>query len=177
VDFPVTNETGFLREGLAAHVASVDALAGVQKKMLTETAVSGEGSAAHLAAIRLIASVDSHVLPQVIVLEEGLAALLAHRLLLPLMLRQYVLVQILLRNETPVTPRTLVLCLVVCVLLMRVQTVTVAARLAAHVAHHRRLPMIQSGMRGQITLDLELLAAVLARVAVMLRVLANEVRA
>jgi len=177
VDFPVTDETGFLREGLAAHVASVDALAGMQKKMLTETAVSGERSTAHLAAIGLIAGVDPHVLPQVVVLEEGLAALLAHRLLLPLVLRQDVLVQVLLRNETPMAPRTLVLCLVVRVFLMRVQTVTVAARLAAHVAHHRRLPVIQSGMRGQVTLDLELLAAVLARVTVMLRVLAHKVRA
>lgn len=52
----------------------------------------------------------------------------------------------------------------------------VATGLAAYVAYHRRLPVIQSRVSGEIALDLELLTAVLARVAVMLRMLAHEVR-
>lgn len=177
MDLSVANETGLLCEGFATHVASVDPLASVQKEMLAEAAVPGERSSAYLATVRLVAGVDSHMLPQIVVLEEGLAALLAHRFLFPLVLRQHVLIEILLRDESSVAPRALVLGLVMRVLLMRVQTMTVAARLAAHVAHHRCLPVIQPGVRGQVTLDLELLAAVLAGVAVVLRVLAHKVRA
>lgn len=148
----------------------------MQKKVLTQTAVSGESSTADLATVRLVARVDPHMLPQFVILEEGLAALLAHRLLLSLVLRQYVLIQIFLRDKSLVTQRTLVLRLVMRVLLMSVETVAVPAGLAAHVAYHRRFTMIQSGVRGQVALDLELLAAVLARVAKVLRVLSHEMR-
>jgi len=72
------------------------------------------------------------------------------------------LIQILLRDETPMAQRALVLRLIMRVLLMGVQAVTVPAGLAADVAHHRQLSMIQPGVRSEITLDLELLAAMLA---------------
>lgn len=62
------------------------------------------------------------------------------------------------------------------VLLMSVQAVTVSARFPANVAHHWRFLVVQSRVRGQVTLDLELLAALLARVLVTLRVLSHEVR-
>jgi len=77
------------------------------------------------------------------------------------MLRQHVLIQIFLRDKSPMTQRALVLRLVMRVLLMSIQTVAVPAGLAADIAHHRRLPMIQPSVRGEIALDLELLAAVL----------------
>lgn len=144
--------------------------------MLAQAAVPSERSAADRTVVRLIARVDPHVLPQVVIFEERLAAFLAYRLLLPLVLRQHMLIQVLLRDEASVAQRAFVLRLVMRVLLMGVQAVTVPAGLAADVAHHRRLPMIQPGVRGEITLDLELLAAVLARVTVMLGVLADEVR-
>lgn len=144
--------------------------------MLAQTTVPGERSAADRTVVRLIARVDPHVLPQIIILEECLAALLAYRLLLPLVLRQHVLIQILLRDEAPMAQRAFVLRLVMRVLLMGVQAVAVPTGLAADVAHHRRLPMIQPGMRREIALDLELLAAVLARIIVVLGMLADEMR-
>lgn len=72
--------------------------------------------------------------------------------------------------------RALVLRFVMRMLLMGVQAVAVPAGLAADVAYHRQLPMIQSGVRGKIALDLELFTAVLARVAEMMGVLADEMR-
>lgn len=176
VDLPMADETGFLSERLAAYIARVDTLAGVQKEVLTQAAVPGERSAADRAAVRLVARVNPHVLPQVVILEECLATLLAYRLFFPLVLRQHVLIQILLRDEASVAQRAFVLRLVMRVLLMGVQAVAVPAGLTANVAHHRRLPMIQPGVRGEIALDLELFAAVLARVTVVLGVLADEVR-
>lgn len=176
MDLSVADETGLLSERFAAYVTRVDTLAGVQKEVLAQAAVPGERSAADRAAVRLVTRMDPHVFPEVVLLKEGLAALLAHRLLLLLVLRQHVLIQILLGDESPVAHRALVLRLVMGVLLMSVQAVAVAAGLAADVAHHRRLPMIQPGVRGEVALDLEPLAALLARVTVMLRMLADEVR-
>lgn len=137
MDLPVTDKTGFLRERLAAHVAYVNTLAGVQKKMLTEAAMPRESSVTNRTAVRLVTRMNSHMLPQVVILEEGLAALLAHRLLLPLVLGQHVLIEIRLRDESPMAQGTLVFRLVMRVLLMSVQTMAVAAGLAAHVAYHR----------------------------------------
>lgn len=176
MDLPMADETGLLRERFATHVADIDAFAGMQKQVLAETAVSGESSAADRTIIRFVARVDSHVLPQIVVLEEGLAAFLAHGLLLPLVLRQHVLIQVLLSDETSVALRALIFRFIVRVLLMRIQTVAIAASLATDVAYHRRFPMIQSGMRSEIALDLELLTTVLAGVIVVLRVFAYEVR-
>jgi len=137
MDLPVTDKTGFLRERLAAHVAYVDTLAGVQKKVLTKAAMPGESSVTNRTTIRLVTCMNSHMLPQVVILEEGLAALLAHRLLLPLVLRQHVLIKIRLCDESPMAQGALVFGLVVCVLLMSVQTMAVAAGLATYVAYHR----------------------------------------
>lgn len=85
------------------------------------------------------------------------------------------LIQVLLGDQTPVANGALVLRLVMSVLLVRVKTVAVSARFPAHVADHRSLPVIQPRVRRQVALDFELLAAVLAREAVMLRVLSHEV--
>lgn len=176
MDFPVANETGLLRERLAAHVAHVNTFAGMQKKMLTKAAVPGESSVADRTTVRFIARMNPHMLPQVVILEEGLAALLAHRLFLPLVLRQHVLIQIRLRDESPMTQRTFVFGLIMRVLLMSIQAVAIAARLAAYVAYHRRFPMIQSRVSGEIALDLEFLTTLLARITVMLRMLAHKMR-
>lgn len=162
VDLPMADETGFLSERLAAHVAHVDTFTSVQEEVLAQAAVPGKRSAADRAVIRLITRMDPHVLPQVVIVEECLAALLAHRLFLPLVLHQHVLIQVLLRDETPVAQRALVLRLIMRVLLMGVQAVTVPAGLAADVAYHRYLPMIQPGVRGEVALDLEPLATMLA---------------
>lgn len=172
----MADETGLLSKRLAAYIARIDTFAGVQKKMLAQAAVPGKRSAADRAVIRFVARVDPHVLPQVMSLEEGLAALLAHRLLLPLVLHQHVLIQILLRDEPSVTQRALVFRLIMRVFLMGVETVAVPAGLAADVAHHRCFLMIQPGVRSEITLDLEPLAAMLARVTVVLGMLADKVR-
>lgn len=176
MDLSMADETGLLSERLAAYVARIDPLAGMQKEVLTQAAVPGERSTADRAVVWLIACVNSHMLSQVVILKECLAALLAYRLFFPLMLRQHVLVQILLGDETPVAQRAFVLRLVMRVLLMGVQAVAVSTSLTADVTHHRRFSMIQPGVRGEIALDLELFTAVFARVAVMLGMLADEVR-
>lgn len=59
---------------------------------------------------------------------------------------------------------------------MSIQAVAVAAGLAAHVAYHRRFPVIQSRVSCEIALDLEFLTTLLARVTVMLRMLAHKMR-
>lgn len=119
MNLPVTDETSFLRERLAAHVAYVNTLASVQKKMLTKAAMPSESSVTNRTTIRLIARMNSHMLPQIVIL-EGLAALLAHRLLLPLVLRQHVLIKIRLRDESPMAQGALVFGLIMCMLLMSV---------------------------------------------------------
>lgn len=63
VDLSVADETGLLRERFSAHVAHVDTLAGVQKKMLAKAAVPGESSAADRTAVRLVARMNPHMLP------------------------------------------------------------------------------------------------------------------
>ena len=176
VNLPVAYQASFLSERFPAHVAHVNPLAGVQQQMLAQTTVSGERSGADGTPVRFVASVYPHVLPEVVVLEERLPALLADRLLLLLVLRQHVLVQVLLGHQPPPAHRALVLRLVMGVFLMSVQAVAVPARFPANVAHHGRFPVIQSRVRGQVALDLELLAALLARVLVTLRVLSHEVR-
>lgn len=176
VDLPVADKTGLLSERLAAYIARIDTLASVQKEVLAQAAVPGERSAADRAVIRFVARVDPHVFPQIIILEESLAALLAHRLFLPLVLRQHVLIQILLRDEPPMAQRALEFRLIMRVFLVGVETMAVTAGLAADVAHYRRFPMIKPGVRGEVALDLELLAAMFARVTVILGMLADKVR-
>lgn len=144
--------------------------------MLAQATVSGERSGADGTPVRFVASVYPHVLPEVVVLEERLPTFLADGLLLLLVLSQHVLVQVLLGHQPPPAHRTLVLRLVMSVFLMSVQAVAVPARFPANVAHHRRFPVIQPRVRGQVALDLELLAALLARELVTLRVLSHEVR-
>lgn len=176
MNLPVAYEASLLGERLAAHVANVNPFAGVEQQMLAQTAVRGERSGAHRTTVRLVPGVYPHVLPEIVVLEERFPALLANGLLLLLVLGQHVLVKVLFRHQSSVAHRALVLRLVVGVFLMCVQTVTVATRFAANVAHDRRLPMIQPHVGGQITLDLELFAALLARELVMLGVLPYEMR-
>lgn len=74
----MANETGFLRERLAAHVAHINTFAGVQKKMLAKAAVPGESSATNRTIVRFVARMNPHMFPQVVILEEGLATFLAH---------------------------------------------------------------------------------------------------
>lgn len=105
--------------------------------MLTEAAVSGEGFVANGATVGFVARMNSHVLSKIIILEKRLAAFLANGLFLSLVLRQNVLVQVLFGDQSSTANRTLELCLVMGVLLMRVQTVTVLAGLPANVAYHR----------------------------------------
>lgn len=176
VSLPVTDETGLLRKRLVAHVALVESFAGVQKQMLAETTVSGEGFFALRAFVRSVARVDPHVLSEIVALLEGLAALLAHRLLLLFVLRHYVPIEILLRDHASLADRALVLGLVMGVLLMSVQTVTVPATLAAHVANHVRFYVLQPDVRRAVALDLEFLVAEIARVLVRVRVFAHEMR-
>jgi len=120
MNFPVTDKTGLLSKRLAAYVARVDTLAGMQKEVLAQAAVPGKRSAADCAAVRLVARMNSHVLPQIVIFEEGLAALLTHRLFLPLMLRQQVLIQILLCYKPSMAQRTFIFCLVMRMFLMSV---------------------------------------------------------
>lgn len=171
---PVAYQASLLGERFAAHVADVDPLTRVQEEVLAETAVSGERSCAHRTAVRFVAGVNPHVFPEVVVLEERFPALLANGLLLFLVLGQHVLVQVLFGHQSPVAHRTLVLCFVMSVFLMRVQTVTVPAGFPAHVAYHGWFPVVQSRVGGQIALDLELFAALLAGELVTLRMLPHE---
>lgn len=177
MNLPVAYQTSLLSERFPAHVAYVNPLAGVQQQMLAQTTVSGERSGADGTPVRFVASVYPHVLSEVMILEERLPTFLADGLLLLLVLSQHVLVEVLLGHQPPAAHRTLVLRFVMSVFLMSVQAVAVSACFPTDVAHHGRFPVVQSRVRGQVALDLELLAALLARELVTLRVLSHKVRA
>lgn len=176
VNLSVTYEASLLGERLATHVANVNPFPGVQQQMLAQTTVRGERSSAHGTAIRFVSCVYPHVFPEIVILEERFPTFLANRLLFLLVLGQHVLVEVLFGHQSSVAHGALVFRFVMGVLLMRVQTVTVSTRFATNVAHDRWFPMIQSHVGGQITLDLELFAALLAREFVMLGVLPYKMR-
>lgn len=148
MNLSVTYEAGLLGERLAAHVANVNPFSCVQQQMLAQTTVRGERSSAHRTAIRFVPGVYPHVFPEIMILEERFPTLLANGLLFLLMLGQHVLVKVLFGHQSSMAHGAFVFRFVVGVFLMRVQTVAVAARFPANVAHNRRFPMIQSHVGG-----------------------------
>jgi len=165
----MADQAGFLSERLAANVADVRPLASVDQHVLLLSRLSPERLAAHGTRKRLYPRVHPHVRLE-IASAESLAAGRTEDLLPGLVPRE-MLFQVLLRSHAPSTYRTDELRLVMPVLHMRLQRVEVLAEVAAHVAHDwRRAAVILLHVMVQGLLDLELLAAGIARVVVIARV-------
>lgn len=171
----VTDQSGLLREGLPADITNVRPHARVYQQVLPIGGSARERLAADVTVVRSVAGVRHHVLLQPVILREGLAALFADEALPALVLQQDVLIEILLRDHTPLADLALVLRLEVRPLLVHVERIAVGARFAAHVADYRALLVLEAYVQPHVTLHLELLAAILAIVLVLGRVLPLEV--
>lgn len=161
--FPVTDQSGFLREGFAANVTNVRPDAGVNEQVLFERGPSGEGFVADLAIVGSVPGVDSHVDLEARVSGESFAAFLADDALAFLVLPEHVLVEIFLANHAAFAHVTLVFSFVVSELLMDVEGVAVEASFATNVANNRLLAVAEPHVVRQVSLDLELLGADIAR--------------
>lgn len=171
----MTDKTWLLSERLAADVADVRSLSSVDQKMLLQSIPPGEIFVTHRAAVRFVTRVDPHVDLESAVPGEGLATLLAHCVLPLLVLSEHMFVQIFLRDHPPLTDLALVLGLVVSEFLVHIKRVAIQTRFATDITDDRLLSMSEPDMVCQVTLDLELFAAKLARELKINRVLSCHV--
>lgn len=169
MSLPVADQTGLLRERLAANVAFVGPLAGVNQHMLLLSGLPSELLAADRTRERLRARVHAHVGVEVAAAEPLAAGRAQH--LLPGLVPHEMLLEILTRGHAAPADPADKFGLVVPVLDVGLEGVQVLAEVTANVADdRRRAAMVLLHVVVQRLLDLELLAAGVARVVVAARV-------
>lgn len=173
--FPVADQARLLRERFAAYITDVGTFPRVDEQVLPVGCATRESLPADVTVVGSVTGVRHHVLLEPMVLGERFPALLANEALAPLVLQEYVLIEILLCYHTPLAYLALVLRLEVGPLLVDVEGVTVRAGLPADVADYRALFVLETHVESHVTLHLELLTAVLAIVLVLGRVFTLEV--
>lgn len=162
--FPVTNESRFLSESLAAYIADIGSFSGMNEKMLPESRSTSESFTAYGTSVRSVTSVGHHMLFQSMIFGERFAAFLANETLPSLVLEQNVLVQIRLRHHATVADVAFVFGLEMGPFLMNVQRITVRTRLSTDVAYYGSLLVLESYVQSHVALDLKLLSAYFAGV-------------
>ena len=175
VRLPVADQARLLSEGLAADITDIGTFPRVDEQVLPVSCTTCERFATDVTVVGPVAGVRHHVLLQAMVLCERFPAFLAYEALSPLVLQEYVLVEVLLGDHAPLTDLALVLGLEMGPLLVHVQGVAIRASLPADVADYGPLFVLEPDVQSHVPLHLELLATVLAVVLVIGRVLAFQV--
>jgi len=174
MSLPVADQTRLLSKRLAANVANIRSLSGVNQHMLFLSCLSSKRLSADGTRERLHTRMHPHVRVK-ITSSKSLATGRAEHFL-PGFVPHEVLLQILLRGHAPSTYSADKIRLVVSVLHMRFESMEVLAKVTANVAHDRRSSaVILFHMMIQSFLDFKLLAAGIARVIVIARVQSNVV--
>lgn len=174
MSFPMADETGLLGKRLTANVANVGSLPGVDQHMLLLCCLSSKRLPTDRTGERLYSGVHPHVRVEVASSESLATGRTEH--LLPGFVPHEMLLQVLLGGHAPSTNPTDEFRLVVSVLHMGFESVKVLAEMTADVTHDWRcFAVILLHVMIQGLLDLELLAASVARVIVVARVQSDVV--
>lgn len=174
MSLPVTDETGLLSKRLAANIANVGSLPGVNQHMLFLSCLPSKRLPTNRTGERLYSGVHPHVRVKVASSESLTAGRTEY--LLPGFVPHEMLFKILLRGHTSSTYPTDEFRLVVSVLHVGFEGVEILTEMTADVAHDRRcFAVILLHVMIQGFLDLELFTAGLARVIVVVRVQSDVV--
>lgn len=174
MSLPVADETGLLGKRLAANIANVGSLPGVDQHMLLLSCLSSKRLPTDRTGERLYSGVHPHVRVKVASSESLTAGRTEH--LLPGFVPHKMLLQVLLRSHTPSTYPTDEFRLVVSVLHVGFEGVKIFTEMTADVAHDWRcFAVILLHVMIQGFLDLELLAAGFTCVIVVVRVQSDVV--